>query len=65
MLNYKGDYMMAPFTEILSSEKEIRDILGFPSELVKRKTIYDKGLCDVSPRGDTPRSTNCHQFLIC
>lgn len=33
--------MMTPFTEIVSSEKEIRDILGFPSELVKRKTIYE------------------------
>ncbi|GGA19383.1 MSMEG_1061 family FMN-dependent PPOX-type flavoprotein [Paenibacillus physcomitrellae] len=33
--------MKTPFREILSSEEEIRDILGFPSELVKKKTVYE------------------------
>ncbi|WP_317259182.1 MSMEG_1061 family FMN-dependent PPOX-type flavoprotein [Paenibacillus sp. J5C2022] len=33
--------MKNPFKEILSSEEEIRYILGFPSELVKKKTVYE------------------------
>lgn len=32
--------MKNPFKEILSSEEEIRDLLGYPSELVKKKTIH-------------------------
>ncbi|MCJ8013217.1 pyridoxamine 5'-phosphate oxidase family protein [Paenibacillus sp. KQZ6P-2] len=32
--------MKSPFQEILSSEEEIRDLLGYPSELVKKKTVH-------------------------
>ncbi|MDQ0060032.1 pyridoxamine 5'-phosphate oxidase family protein [Paenibacillus harenae] len=31
---------MNPFKDILTSENEIRDLLGYPSEVVKRKTIH-------------------------
>jgi len=31
--------MQKPFKQILSSEAEIRDLLGYPSEVVKRKAI--------------------------
>ncbi|WP_373232083.1 pyridoxamine 5'-phosphate oxidase family protein [Cohnella sp.] len=33
--------MKNPFIEILSSEEEIRELLGFPSEIVKKKTVHD------------------------
>ncbi|MDQ0112419.1 pyridoxamine 5'-phosphate oxidase family protein [Paenibacillus harenae] len=32
---------MNPFKDILTSENEIRDLLGYPSEVVKRKTIHN------------------------
>ncbi|MNE70082.1 hypothetical protein D3C80_1658480 [compost metagenome] len=31
--------MKNPFKEIMSSEEEIRDLLGYPSELVKKKIV--------------------------
>lgn len=33
--------MKNPFKEILSSEEEIRELIGYPSELVKKKTVQD------------------------
>ncbi len=32
--------MQKPFEEILSSEAEIRDLLGSPSEMVMKKVIH-------------------------
>lgn len=32
--------MNNPFTEILTSEAELRELLGYPSEVVKRKSIH-------------------------
>lgn len=33
--------MKNPFEDILTSEEEVRDLLGFPSELVKKKVVYN------------------------
>jgi len=35
----EGTNMQNPFKEILSSEAEIRDLIGYPSEIVKKKAI--------------------------
>jgi hypothetical protein len=35
--------MKVPFKEILKSEDEIREIIGFPSELVKRLNVWAFG----------------------
>ncbi|MGG6310113.1 pyridoxamine 5'-phosphate oxidase family protein [Paenibacillus macerans] len=32
--------MTNPFAEILSSEEEIRELLGYPSEVVRKKTVH-------------------------
>lgn len=32
--------MNKPFKEVLTSEEEVRDLLGFPSELVKKKVVH-------------------------
>ncbi|WP_071394052.1 pyridoxamine 5'-phosphate oxidase family protein [Bacillus tuaregi] len=64
------------YQDKIESEEELRAIIGYPSELVKRKVITyvdnhckefisrspfvvvstsdERGLCDVSPRGDMP-----------
>ncbi|RNB92025.1 pyridoxamine 5'-phosphate oxidase family protein [Brevibacillus fluminis] len=64
------------FKETVSTEEELRSMLGYPSELVQNKVIHyldehcrdfiakspflaistsdHQGLCDVSPRGDSP-----------
>ena len=67
---------MSLFKNAISSEDELRSLLGFPGELVQNKVISNidkhclefiskspfllmatsdnKGMCDVSPRGDAP-----------
>lgn len=67
---------MGIFNNVISSEGELRSLLGYPNELVQNKVIShldkhclefiskspflvmatsdDKGMCDVSPRGDAP-----------
>lgn len=35
----RGAGMQNPFKEILSSEDEIRELIGHPSEIVKKKAI--------------------------
>ncbi|MCI1693451.1 pyridoxamine 5'-phosphate oxidase family protein [Aneurinibacillus aneurinilyticus] len=64
------------FRETVSTEEELRSIIGYPSELVQKKAITsldehcrnfiskspflvmstsdNQGMCDVSPRGDSP-----------
>lgn len=74
--SYEERLSMNIFENIISSEDELRTLLGYPSELVQNKVIYhldehclefiskspfllmatsdNNGMCDVTPRGDSP-----------